>query len=144
MSNENPQVATNVLVPIDGTADTPSIRFGGTLTGTGGTGLHGDFTGVSTTVAGTDRTLVDATGLTVTGAVVASGSVTAAGISMSSGNISLGSNVLLMKGAGVPVDGTTGDNIASTGSLYIDTTGAKVYIQTSLITTPVWVLVGPV
>jgi hypothetical protein len=46
-----------------------------------------------------------------------------------------------MNGAGAPVDGTTGHNYAGPGSMYIDTTGANAYIQTSLITTPVWKLI---
>lgn len=48
------------------------------------------------------------------------------------------SDVVILVGAGVPVDGTTGDNVAGPGSMYIDTTNAEAYLQTSLITTPVW------
>jgi hypothetical protein len=51
------------------------------------------------------------------------------------------SDFVIMDGAGVPVDGTTGDNFAGKGSLYIDTTNADIYVQTSAITTPVWKLV---
>ncbi len=36
------------------------------------------------------------------------------------------------------VDETTGDNFAGPGSLFVDITGANLYIQTSAITTPVW------
>lgn len=50
-------------------------------------------------------------------------------------------NVVVMTGAGAPVDGTTGDNFAGPGSLYVDITGANLYVQTSLISTPVWKLV---
>lgn len=50
-------------------------------------------------------------------------------------------NVVELSGAGAPVDGTTGDNLAGPGSRYTDITGADLYIQTSLITTPVWKLV---
>jgi hypothetical protein len=49
--------------------------------------------------------------------------------------------VVFMTGAGAPTDGTTGDNFAGPGSLYVDYTNANVYIQASLITTPVWKLV---
>lgn len=49
--------------------------------------------------------------------------------------------VCWLNGAGVPVDGTTGDNFAQKGSLYTDTTNGDLYIQTSAITTPVWKLV---
>lgn len=55
--------------------------------------------------------------------------------------IRLDQNVVIMVGAGAPVDGTTGDNFAGPGSLYIDITGANHYIQSSLISTPVWKLV---
>lgn len=48
-------------------------------------------------------------------------------------------NVCFITAAGAPVDGTTGDNFAGPGSLYFDITNKKVYIQTSLITTPVWI-----
>lgn len=51
------------------------------------------------------------------------------------------SDVVEMEGAGVPVDGTTGDNFAGPGSRYTDITNANLYIQTSAITTPVWKLV---
>jgi hypothetical protein len=47
--------------------------------------------------------------------------------------------VCVLTGDGAPVDGTTGDNFAGPGSLYIDYTNAKIYIQTSLITTPAWI-----
>lgn len=50
-------------------------------------------------------------------------------------------NVVVLTGAGVPVDGTTGDNVAGPGSMYVDITNANLYVQTSLITTPVWKLV---
>jgi hypothetical protein len=46
-----------------------------------------------------------------------------------------------MTGAGAPTDGTTGDNFAGPGSLFVDITGANLYIQTSAITTPVWKIV---
>ena len=52
------------------------------------------------------------------------------------------SQVVWMEGAGAPVDGTTGDNFAGKGSLYTDTTNAKLYIQTGAITSPTWVVVG--
>ena len=50
-------------------------------------------------------------------------------------------NVVIMEGSGAPVDGTTGDNFAGPGSLYIDYTNANHYIQTGAITNPVWKLV---
>jgi hypothetical protein len=52
-----------------------------------------------------------------------------------------GTMTMVYTNAGVPVDGTTGDNIAAKGSLLIDTTNANLYVQTGLITNPVWKLV---
>jgi hypothetical protein len=48
------------------------------------------------------------------------------------------SQVCLLEGAGVPVDGTTGDNFAAVGSLYIDVTNAEVYINAGTISASVW------
>jgi len=50
-------------------------------------------------------------------------------------------NVVVMTGSGAPSDGTTGDNYAGPGSMYVDITGANLYVQTGLITSPVWKLV---
>lgn len=55
--------------------------------------------------------------------------------------VRLDHSVCIMTGAGVPVDGTTGDNFAGPGSLYVDYTNANLYVQSSAITTPVWKLV---
>lgn len=49
--------------------------------------------------------------------------------------------VCILNGSGAPVDGTTGDNFAGPGSLYIDYANGNAYLQTSLVTTPVWKLV---
>lgn len=49
--------------------------------------------------------------------------------------------VVIMNGAGAPVDGTTGDNFAGIGSMYIDRTNGDLYIQTAVISNPVWKLV---
>lgn len=56
-------------------------------------------------------------------------------------DIRLANSVCVMQGAGAPTDGVTGDNFAGPGTLYIDTTNANAYIQSSLITTPVWKLI---
>ena len=56
-------------------------------------------------------------------------------------NIRMEDDVVVMVNAGVPVDGTTGDNFAGPGSMYVDSTGANLYIQTGAITSPVWKLV---
>lgn len=55
-----------------------------------------------------------------------------------SSGLPLANNVTLFSGATAPVDGTTGDNYAGPGSLYIARDTGQHYIQTSLITTPVW------
>lgn len=55
--------------------------------------------------------------------------------------IRVSNDVVVMTGAGAPSDGTTGDNFAGPGSMYVDITGANLYIQTGLITSPVWKLV---
>jgi hypothetical protein len=56
-------------------------------------------------------------------------------------NIRMEDDVVVMVNAGVPVDGTTGDNFAGPGSMYVDSTGANLYIQTGVISSPVWKLV---
>ena len=56
-------------------------------------------------------------------------------------NIRMENDVVVMTGAGAPSNGTTGDNFAGPGSMYVDITGANLYIQTGLITSPVWKLV---
>lgn len=56
--------------------------------------------------------------------------------------VRLDNDVVVMTGAGAPVNGTTGDNYAGPGSLYVDITGAKLYINTGTISSPTWVVVG--
>ena len=56
-------------------------------------------------------------------------------------NIRMEDDVVVMVATGAPADGTTGDNFAGPGSMYIDSTGANLYIQTGAITSPVWKLV---
>ena len=51
-------------------------------------------------------------------------------------------DVCVLVGAGAPVDGTTGDNYAGVGSLYVDKTAGKLYINTGAITNPTWTVVG--
>lgn len=52
----------------------------------------------------------------------------------------LGSDVFLFVGATAPVNGTTGDNYAGKGSLYLAIDTAAWYVNTGTITAPVWVL----
>ena len=44
-------------------------------------------------------------------------------------------------GSGAPVDGTTGQYFALTGSMYSDVVAGNVYIQTGTLAAPVWKLV---
>jgi len=49
--------------------------------------------------------------------------------------------VAIFSGDGAPVDGTTGDNFAGAGSLYIDYTNANVYVNAGTQAASVWKLV---
>jgi hypothetical protein len=51
-------------------------------------------------------------------------------------------NIIIMNGASTPVDGTTGDNIAGKGSLYMARDTGALYVQTGAITSPVWEVTG--
>lgn len=51
-------------------------------------------------------------------------------------------DVVLITAAGAPVNGTTGDDYAGVGSLYVDVTAGKLYINTGAIDNPTWVVVG--
>jgi hypothetical protein len=64
-----------------------------------------------------------------------------ASASVNKADVRLAGNTVIMQGAGAPVDGTTGDNFAGIGSLYIDTTNGNLYLQSAVITAPVWKLV---
>jgi len=57
-------------------------------------------------------------------------------------NIRMENDIVVMVGAGVPTNGTTGDDFAGTGSLYVDSTAGKLWINTGLITNPTWIVVG--
>lgn len=132
----NPLVANLLLCPIDGTAGVPSIRFGGTIDGNGGTGIYGSFSGINVSVAGSSVLALSASGISVPGGLTVTGDLHV------TGNTYVAATVVILTGAGAPVDGTTGDNIAGPGSLYVDTTAGKLYITTGLITNPTWVVVG--
>ena len=51
-------------------------------------------------------------------------------------------DVVFLVDDAAPVDGTTGDDVAGTGSLYIDSATGTLYINTGAITSPTWVKVG--
>ena len=57
-------------------------------------------------------------------------------------NIRMEDDVVIMVDAGAPTNGTTGDNFAGTGSMYVDSQNGVLYIQTGAITNPTWVVVG--
>lgn len=50
-------------------------------------------------------------------------------------------DVTFSSGAGAPVDGTTGANVAGIGSVYIDLTGKKWYFNGGTKAVPAWKLV---
>lgn len=51
-------------------------------------------------------------------------------------------NVLVGSGATAPVDGTTGDNFAAKGSLYIAQDTGAAYLNTGTISAPVWTVIS--
>ncbi len=57
-------------------------------------------------------------------------------------SLKLGSDVVVLKFAGVPVAGTagTGSNVAAKGSLCIDTTNGTLYQNTNTLASPTWTL----
>lgn len=50
--------------------------------------------------------------------------------------------VVLAPKAGAPTNGTTGKDVAGPGSLYIDITAGKLYINTNTKASPTWTVVG--
>ena len=49
----------------------------------------------------------------------------------------------ILYGAGAPTDGTSGTGLGKgVGSLYIDVTNAKLYINTNTAASPTWTVVG--
>lgn len=135
MPSQNPVFANSLVVPIDGTAAAPSVSFGGAGglgSGNSGTGIYGTFGSIKHTLSGTLALTLDSTGLTL-----AAGNI----LAPTGGKLGIGVT-LIMTGAGAPVDGTTGLNIAGPGSLYIDITNGVLYINVDLISDPDWVVVG--
>ena len=56
----------------------------------------------------------------------------------------LASKVYVKVGTGAPTDGTsgTGYGVCGIGSLYIDSTNGKAYINTGTLASPTWTVVG--
>lgn len=117
----NPVVSNVVVGPIDRTAATPSISFGGDAINNSGTGVYGNASSVKTSVGGSDKLMVDSHGVAVSAA--------AAGL-------------YIISGAGAPTNNVTGLNFAGIGALYIDVTNGVLYINTTAMATPTWVTVG--
>lgn len=115
---QNPLVANLLLGPTDRTAANPAISFGGSAENNSGTGIYGSFGQVNLAASGT------------------------AVLSVSTTAVTMQNDVCILQGAGAPVDGTTGDDVAGKGSLYIDRTNGKLYINNGVISNPTWVLVG--
>lgn len=56
--------------------------------------------------------------------------------------IDAANDVWIFAGAGAPTDGTTGDNAAGPGSLYVDRANGVKYINVNTAAAPVWVAVA--
>ena len=54
----------------------------------------------------------------------------------------MSNDVVIMTGSAAPTNGTTGDNFAGPGSLYVATSTGVLYINTGAISNPTWVVVG--
>jgi hypothetical protein len=73
---------------------------------------------------------------------IADGGGSSGVIAYTKANIRMEDDVVVMVDAGAPVNGTTGDDFAGTGSLYVDSTAGVLYINTGAISNPTWVVVG--
>lgn len=60
------------------------------------------------------------------------------GATASKGGIMFGDGLWLISGAGNPVNGTTGDGWAGTGSLYINVTAGTLFQNTGPASATVW------
>lgn len=136
--SSNPVVANKAILPIDDTAANPSISFGGggnLGSNSSGTGVYGDGTQMKVCVAGSDVVTMNASGI--------SASIVATNLSVS-GTCTLNTTnfIVVLNAAGAPVNGTTGATVAGPGSLYIDITAGKLYINTNTKASPTWTVVG--
>jgi hypothetical protein len=131
----NPVVANNLVIPIDGTAASPSLSFGGTggfAAGSSGTGIYGTFGSIKHSLDGVLALTLDSTGLSL-----AAGNIAAA----AGTRLAIGDTVIMTK-AGAPIDGTTGANVAGIGSILSDITNGILYINTGTKVSPTWTKVG--
>lgn len=152
MSNTNTQPMQQLVAPISDTAASPTISWGGSTHNRSGTGLYGTYTNVKTAIGGTDILTVDATGITssagitattVTGAIVGTTGLFSSTLG-AAGTLSLNTTnkVIFLNAAGAPTNGVTGANTAGIGSLYVDITAGKLYINTGTLVSPTWTVVG--
>ena len=50
--------------------------------------------------------------------------------------------IFIVANAGAPTNGTTGANLCGKGSLLVDYTNGKLYINTGTLASPTWTVVG--
>lgn len=115
----NELVANIVVGDTDRTAANPNISFGGDQYNNPGTGIRGDLVSMSHSVSGTDVHVINANGVFLSNSIA-----------------------VCFLNAGAPTNGTTGATITEKGSLLIDTTNAKLYINTGTKSSPTWTIVG--
>lgn len=58
------------------------------------------------------------------------------------GGLGVGNDVQIIADAGAPTNGTTGATWAGIGTLYVDKTAGKLYINTGTMASPTWTVVG--
>jgi len=56
--------------------------------------------------------------------------------------LEMANQVILFTAAAAPVNGTTGAGTAGPGSLYIDSSGKKLYVNTGTLASPTWTVAG--
>ena len=56
--------------------------------------------------------------------------------------VELGANVQIIQNAGVPTNAVTGAGVTGKGSLCVDSTNGKLYINTNTLASPTWVVAG--
>lgn len=76
MSLMNPIVANLVVNPIDRTAATPSISFGGSADDNSGTGIYGSIIGIHMCILGSDIMVASASSISFAVAVNLTGQIT--------------------------------------------------------------------
>lgn len=119
------KIANLVDCPTDRAASNPPVSFGGSFLNNSGTGIYGSLTAMGHSIAGTDIMSLSATLCTL------------------SVSLSLSNDIVILKRAGVPVDGTsgTGAGISGPGSICVDYTNANLYVNGNTKASPTWKLV---